>query len=50
MDVPMMGADVLRIMDALGIESAAVVGWSVGGAVAVAAAHLCVRGWTGWWL
>jgi non-heme chloroperoxidase len=39
MDVTTLGADVVRVMDFLDIESAAVVGWSVGGAVSVAAAH-----------
>ncbi|GAC1410900.1 MAG: hypothetical protein NVSMB60_32600 [Mycobacterium sp.] len=39
MDVPSLGADVVTVLDALGIGRAAVVGWSVGGAVAVAAAH-----------
>jgi len=39
MDVPSLGADVVTVLDTLGIGRAAVVGWSVGGAVAVAAAH-----------
>ena len=39
MDVPSLGTDVVTVLDALGIGRAAVVGWSVGGAVAVAAAH-----------
>jgi non-heme chloroperoxidase len=43
MDVPSLGADVVRVLDALGVSRAAVIGWSVGGAVAVAAAHALGR-------